>query len=188
MTPPVTRGAAAAVLTLAALLTGCGQGDQGDDAKPATVTPNPPARQADPSARPPGPAPSVTARYMDPAGVARAYLTASQTLTAADATAPPRRAEAYMTPGNPERGIGQLVYDVPPAGVTRQPTDIKVSPARASADRAVLQITYTPALTKDGKTIKTEPVVATYVVCDKQPDGTWLVSREDPNITPEGDE
>ncbi|MGW3201933.1 hypothetical protein ACWDBD_46955 [Streptomyces sp. NPDC001118] len=187
MNPPA-RTAAAVVLAAAAvvLAVGCGSSHSGGDAKPAAATTAPPTHQTDPNAHSPGPAPSATAHLTDPAAVVRAYITASQTVTAADATAPPRRAEAYMAPDNAERGIGQPVYDVPPAGTTRQPTHIKVTQAAAKGGKAVYQVTYTPALTRDGHTIKEEKQATTYVVCEKQPDGSWLVSRDDPSLTPEG--
>lgn len=183
-----TRTAAAVVLAVAAsvLAAGCGHGHPSSDAKPAAATTRPPVHQADPGAHSPGPAPSATAHLTDPAAVVRAYVTASQTVTAADATAPPRRAEAYMTPNNAERGIGQPVYDVPPAGVTREPANITATQAAAKGNRIVFQVTYTPTLTKDGHTLKEQPQVTTYVVCEKQSDGSWLVAQENPNITPEG--
>ncbi|MBV9023718.1 MAG: hypothetical protein JO362_07960 [Streptomycetaceae bacterium] len=184
------RTTAAVMLAIAAsvLAAGCGHGHPADPKPAAAAATQPPVRQADPEAHSPGPAPTTTAHLTDPAAVARAYLIASQTVTAADATAPPRRAETYMAPDNAERGIGQPVYDVPPPGVIRQPVNIKATQAAAKGNRAVYQLTYTPALTRDGHTIKEEPPVTTYVVCEKQPDGTWLVSREDPNLSPVGDE
>ncbi|MEU6332777.1 hypothetical protein ABZ851_36855 [Streptomyces sp. NPDC047049] len=184
-TPSRTAAAVVLAAAAAALVAGCGSGPS-SDAKPAAATTRAPAHQADPEAHSPGPAPSATAHLRDPAAVVRAYLTASQTVTAADATAPPRRAEAYMAPDNAERGIGQPVYDAPPAGLTREPVDIKVTQAAAKGNRIVYQATYTPALTKDRHTVKKEKPATTYVVCEKQPDGTWLVALDDPNLTPEG--
>ncbi|WP_327302272.1 hypothetical protein OG730_00935 [Streptomyces sp. NBC_01298] len=176
MTHPASRRAAAAALAVAALVvTGCGRDSPGGDAKPAPVTATLPARTPDPEA--PG----------TPDSIARAYMTLSHTVTAADATTPHRRAEAYMTSDNPERGTGQRVHDAPPPGVTRQPADMKVSLARPQEDRLIYRVTYTPVLTRGGKIIKTEPVVTTYVVCDWQPNNTYRVSREDPDINPEID-
>ncbi|MFF3216769.1 hypothetical protein ACFYYB_39880 [Streptomyces sp. NPDC002886] len=176
MTHPASRRAAAAVLAVAALfVTGCDQDSPGGDAKPVPVLAALPDRTPDPEA--PGP----------PDAIALAYMTLSRTVTAADATTPHRRAEAYMTSDNPERETGRPVHDVPPPGVTRQPADMKVSLARPQEDRLIYQVTYTPVLTRDGKIIKVEPTVTTYVVCDWQPNSTYLVSREDPDINPQID-
>ncbi|MGW2724877.1 hypothetical protein [Streptomyces sp. NPDC001492] len=184
--PARTAAALAAAVAAAVLTAGCGSGSgPASDTEPS-ATASLPSHQADPEAHSPGPAPSATAHLTDPVAVIRGYLTAGRTVTAADATAPPRRAEAYMTPGNPERGIGQPVYDPPPTGTTRRPTHITITQAAAKANKAVYHVTYTPALTQGGRTVKKESPVTTYVVVEKQTDGAWLVSADDPSLTPEG--
>jgi hypothetical protein len=178
-------------------LVGCGADESDGRAagrsvgEPSTGSPVRPPAYHDYS---PGPAPSGTAHITDPEAVTVAYIEAQQTVMAADATAPPRRAEAYMAPDNPERGLGQPVWDVPPEGTTRKPVRISTEVIRRDGYKAVVRVTYSLALTGAagtgtgagagaGVSVKDEGIT-TYVVCEKQADETWLIVKETSSITP----
>lgn len=185
MPRPLPRAAAALLAAAAVLaLASCGSSGGHHDDSAAKASATPPVRPSAYDNPSPGPAPTATAHLDDPAAVADAYIRASQTVTAADAAAPPRRAEVYMAPANPERGMGQPVWDVPPAGVTRKPIKVQATRTATEAGKTVIRVVYTLADVKADKTSNTQAPVTTYVVCQQQPDGTWLVLRESPDLSP----
>jgi hypothetical protein len=91
-----------------------------------------------------------------------------------------------MDPDNPERGLGQPVWDALPQGTTRKPVGITTEVLRREGIRAVVRATYALTLTDVTTTTSTTAGgrVTTYLVCEQQPDGTWLVTKESPDLAP----
>lgn len=94
-----------------------------------------------------------------------------------------------MAPGNPERGLGQPVWDVPPEGAVRKPVGIRTEVVRDEGYKAVVRATYSVVVVGGGSdqglgTSIQDSVITTYVVCEEQDDGAWLVARETPDLTP----
>ncbi|MDH6228878.1 hypothetical protein [Streptomyces sp. MJP52] len=184
--PPGRRPAASASTSSSRHTTccgcGCGCGADSEDGAGSAPSSGPPVRPPAYQQHPPGPAPTRTARLTDPESPAVAYLGARE--TAADATAPPRRAEAYMDPDNPERGLGQPVWDAPPQGTVRKPVKITTKTVRREGTKTVVRATYTLALVGTTRTTTEDTAITTYLVCEQQPDGTWLVTKETPDLAP----
>jgi hypothetical protein len=124
------------------------------------------------------PDPAEPAHVTDPEELVRLYLAASR---APQPDAAPRAAEAYMAPANPERGRGLL--DPPPSGTTL--TDITVEEAGWDDDRVVYRATYTRTPSGGEDQEHDQVPVTAYLVCEQQADGTWLILRDTPQLTPE---
>ena len=92
-----------------------------------------------------------------------------------------------MDPDNPERGLGRPVWDAPPPGTVRKPVRITTDVLRREGIRTVVRATYALALTHAKSTTTTgDGALTTYLVCEQQPDRTWLVTREAPHLAPRG--
>ncbi|MEU9576405.1 hypothetical protein [Streptomyces chilikensis] len=184
--PPRRRPAASASTSSSRHTTccGCGCGADSEDGAGSALSSGPPVRPPAYQQHPPGPAPTRTARLTDPESPAVTYLGARETVTTADATAPPRRAEAYMDQDNPERGLGQPVWDAPPSGTVRKPVGITTTTVRREGTKTVVRVTYTLALAGTTRTTTEDTAITTYLVCEQQPDGTPGASRETPDLAP----
>ena len=130
---------------------------------------------------PPPPDPAVD--FTNPEAVARAYLVAAHSVTAADAGRTSLRAAAYAAPGTPPASVGRIVVDPPEPGSVRTAAIDGINLVAASDDghrRGYLATVRTMT----GPPGASDPVVTTvtaYVALTLQPDGRWLVGAESPD-------
>ncbi|WP_166029297.1 hypothetical protein [Streptomyces chilikensis] len=83
-----------------------------------------------------------------------------------------------MDPDNPERGLGQPVWDAPPPGTVRKPVGITTKTVRREGTKTVVRATYTLALAGITTMTTEDTAITTYLVCEQQSDGTWRVTGD----------
>jgi len=135
-----------------------GPGRRALDAVPTQRGPDPPA--ADPAVD-----------LTDPTAVARAYLVAARSATAADHGRTRRDAVPFAAAGSPA-AVGVLVLDPPPPGQIRTAAVTALDLVAAAEDDHRRGSRATLATSTRGATTA---VTSAYVVLARQPDGRWLV-------------
>lgn len=137
-------------------------------------------RELAPAAVLPGTAPDgsdAAVDRTDPAAVARAYVIAAHSLTAADAGHTNRRGSSYTEPGAAV-ALGIVVLDAPPPGGTATAVVTELMPIGTdpSGDRRGYTLDYRIRTGSPGSAGADGPVRSRYLLLVRQGDGRWLVA------------
>jgi hypothetical protein len=181
LAPPMAAAAAATIAVLALMLVSAGRERSSEPPPGAALSSDdrhalgwvPVQRGAPAEPLDPG----VDLR--NPEAVARAYLVAAHSTSAADAGRTQLRAAGYAVPGSPPAAVGVIVLDAPPDGSAATATVTALELVAADRDdrrrgyRAELGIATGPP----GAAPAVE-LVARDVVLAREPDGRWLVAAD----------
>ena len=181
LAPSMTAAAAVTIVILALVLVSSGRdrsseppvgaalsSDDRHALSPVPVHRGAPAEPLDP-----------TVDLHDPEAVARAYLVAAHSVSAADTGRTQLRAAGYAVPGNPPGAVGVIVLDAPGDGAvaTAAVTALELVAVdredRRRGYRAELGVATGPPGAAPAVTLVTRDVVLA-----REPDGRWLVAAD----------
>ncbi|WP_116049696.1 hypothetical protein [Amycolatopsis palatopharyngis] len=120
--------------------------------------------------------------FRQPQAVARAYLVAAHTVTAADRGKSNRRVLPYLAPDNPANPRGLVVAETPTVGRFTVTVDqLTVVGSNESGRRIAYEARWSIAADESSEPGRQR---STFVVLARQPDGRWLVTQETARIQP----
>jgi hypothetical protein len=182
LAPTMTAAAAATITVLALGLVSSGRDRSSEPPSGATLSSadrhelgSVPVRRGAP-AEPPDRAVDL----QDPEAVARAYLVAAHSISAADTGRTQLRAAGYAVPGSPPAAVGVIVLDAPRDGSVSTATVTALELVAADRDdqrrgyRAELGIATGPP----GAAGPAVELSARDIVLVREPDGRWLVAAD----------